>query len=465
MSEHALARITAHARPDSLGYSAAASAMHEFAVIARALAQAFAAGPLEVDRLVECGVLAVGRRRWLRSLAVRIAAAFADKTRPRDTVLAEFILADRRFLRACEHGRVELLCRGPTPAAMSPIAAASGWRLPSIETPGKLAEWLGVTCQELDWLADRRAWESRQRFPRSRHYHYRALLKRRGSYRMIEAPKPRLKAIQRRILAEVLNRIPAHRAAHGFRPGRSIATFAAPHVGQAVVLRLDLGNFFPSIRVARIEAIFRAAGYPQAVADILASLCTNATPLDVWDADDATRDRGFLDLQRLYAQPHLPQGAPTSPALANLVAFRLDRRLTGLAESAHAEYTRYADDLAFSGGPKFARRARRFGLHVVATALEEGFAVLHRKTRLMRAATRQKLAGIVVNQRLNVPRSDFDQLKAILTNCVRLGPASQNRDSRDDFRGHLLGRIAFVASIHAARGERLRELFERIRWD
>ena len=127
--------------------------------------------------------------------------------------------------------------------------------------------------------------------------------------------------------------------------------------------------------------------------------------------------------QLLYAQRHLPQGAPTSPALANLCAYRVDCRLSGLAAVAGASYTRYADDVAFSGDEAFARCAERFSLRAAAILLEEGFAVRHRKTRLMQRSVRQHLAGLVVNERLNVRRADFDELKAILTNCCAAWPA------------------------------------------
>jgi hypothetical protein len=96
--------------------------------------------------------------------------------------------------------------------------------------------------------------------------------------------------------------------------------------------------------------------------------------------------------------------------------------------------------------------------------LEEGFDVHHRKTRVMRQGVRQHLAGLVTNTRLNIRRDDFDRLKAILTNCVRHGPASQNRDGHLDFRAHLQGRIAFVESVNASRAARLRGVFERIAW-
>jgi retron-type reverse transcriptase len=230
-------------------------------------------------------------------------------------------------------------------------------------------------------------------------------------------------------------------------------------------LKIDLHDFFPSIRLARIQALFRTIGYPEEVADLLAGLCTNATPPDVWEADTIRLAGGQLqEACWLYSQPHLPQGAPTSPALANLCAYRLDCRLHGLAQSAHAVYTRYADDLAFSGDRDFERAAKRFHLHVCATVMEEGFSVHHRKTRIMRQGVRQRLTGLVVNERLNVSRRQFDCLKATLTNCIRFGPQSQNRSGHGEYRAHLDGRISFVETINPARGHRLRELFDRIEW-
>ena len=106
----------------------------------------------------------------------------------------------------------------------------------------------------------------------------------------------------------------------------------------------------------------------------------------------------------------------------------------------------------------------RFSIHVAAILLEEGFSVNHRKTRIMRQGVRQHLAGIVANERMNVARTDFDRLKATLTNCLRHGPGTQNRQVHPEFRSHLAGRVAFFESINPARGQRLRSIFEQIQW-
>jgi RNA-directed DNA polymerase len=348
---------------------------------------------------------------------------------------------------------------------MQPVRAAIAWDIPPIESIAALANWLHLDPIELEWFADLKGLGRNNIDSRLSHYNYRVLAKQSGNIRLIESPKPRLKQMQRKILAQILDHIPSHSAAHGFIKGRSIKTFAAPHTGQRVVLRMDLQDFFPSIRAARIQTIFRTTGYPESVADRLGGICTNAAPRGICNND--TFNIHPLDSKEariIYSRPHLPQGAPTSPALANLCAYRLDCRLNGLARSVGATYTRYADDLAFSGGKLLESGANRFSTYVAAIVHEEGFSVNHRKTRLMRQGVRQHLAGLVINQHPNVTRKDFDLLKAILSNCIRFGPESQNRHSHPYFRLHLEGRISFVQSINPAKGTRLRALFDQIRW-
>ena len=161
---------------------------------------------------------------------------------------------------------------------------------------------------------------------------------------------------------------------------------------------------------------------------------------------------------------HLAQGAPTSPALANLVAWRLDKRLAGLAQAFDATYTRYADDLTFSGDEAFAHKTASLTAAVSEIVETEGYRLNASKTRYMRASQRQSVTGIVVNQRPNLARSDYDALKAMLHNCVRTGPRSQNLSGHVDFRAHLEGRIGWVAHLHPERGHKLRAIFARIAW-
>ena len=346
---------------------------------------------------------------------------------------------------------------------MQPVEAAQSWNLPVIETVGDLARWLALHPTELDWFADLKGLCGDPNTLKLQHYRYSVLLKRSGGVRLVESPKWRLKELQRQILSSILVRIPAHPAAHGFVKGRSTVTFASPHAGKHVVLRLDLENFFPAFPAARAQALFRTLGYPEQVADRLGGICSNAVPPFVWKHCPVEMNANdWREARILYGRPHLPQGAPTSPALANVTAYRLDCRLSALARSAGAVYTRYADDLAFSGDEEFGRVVERFSTHAAAVAMEEGFGVNHHKTKVMRQCVRQNLAGIVVNQGTNLRRADVQKLEAILTNCVRYGAESQNREQVPDFRSHLEGRIGFVQMVNRKKGQQLRKIFEAI---
>jgi retron-type reverse transcriptase len=435
-----------------------------------ALARSFLAGEQTVEGILSRAGRTLGRQwRWLGPVAQRYRQAFGDGVRPRHRDVVRFLLGDSGFQRAWSRhfDRLSVEEWLTEPQRMQPIAAARSWNLPVIESVGALAAWLRLSVGELEWFADLKGLQSKRCDARLAHYHYRLLTKKSGKMRLIEAPKPRLKEIQRQILTGILDNIPAHPAAHGFVKGRSIKTFAAPHVVRRVVLRMDLQDFFPSLAARRIQAFFRTAGYPESVADLLGGLCANAVGFGAWFemGKEPDIDRAQLrEVRFMYSRPHLPQGAPTSPALANLCAYRVDCRLTGLAQSAGAQYTRYADDLAFSGDEVFDRSVERFKTRAAAILLEEGFSVNHHKTRVMRQGVRQHLAGIVVNQRLNVARAEVDRLKAILTNCVRHGPESQNRAGHPDFESHLAGRVEFVESINPTKGMRLRGILEQIRW-
>jgi hypothetical protein len=432
----------------------------------RNLAAAFLAGPRTVGSMVNRGTRACGTRPpWLRSLVRRILGTPAlgqpDLT---EDDLARWIAAHQFWLYAPYDlvVRVWYLAEPPTaPVAGQPAT----WTLPCLPSSGALADWLGLSVGELDWFADCHHLTAQAPPGPLRHYTYQWLRNRSGQARLLEMPKQRLKAIQRRLLHAVLDRIPAHDAAHGFRPGRSVVSYAAPHAGKVIVLRFDLRQFFPSVRAAQVHALFRTAGYPFLVARLLTGLCTTVVPEQIW-RQTPTGCKPMDVLERsVYQGPHLPQGAPTSPALANLITYRLDCRLSGLARMVAADYTRYADDLAFSGDERLERSARRFQVQVARIALEEGFEIQTRKSRFMRRGVRQQLAGVVVNVHPNIARAEYDRLKAILHNCVCRGPASQNREQRPDFRAFLVGRIAYISMLNSARGGRLWALFDRIHWE
>jgi RNA-directed DNA polymerase len=338
------------------------------------------------------------------------------------------------------------------------------WPVTRMGSVPELADALELSDGQLAWLADVRGSERTVTAERLRNYRYAAVPRRSGLPRVIEAPKLRLKEVQRWVLREILNHVPVHDAAQGFTRGRSVIDHARRHSGQNVVLRLDLVDFFASVPAGRVFGLFRTAGYEPAVAHVLTGLTTNVVPQHVWEvvrrtATGAAVQRRFR-LGRQLATPHLPQGAPTSPALANLAAFRLDRRLSGLAAAQGLHYSRYADDLAFSG-VRLPRGGADLTALVATIVREEGFTIHPDKTVLRTRAARQSVCGIVVNATPNVTRAEYDRLRAILHNAARDGPSGQGLAGR---QAELRGRIAWVASLNPPRGEKLKRRFAEIDW-
>jgi hypothetical protein len=424
---------------------------------ARALASAFLAGPWNVGSLVARAREALETEpRWLRRVAKAVLVHFPAPPPEGVAPLARMLLADESFRRGAS--RWTRVRRWLFPEiTMIPVAGApSTFEILPIPTTGDLAMALGMTPAELAWFADGKRLNEGTSIEALTHYRTKWVAKAGGGYRLLEAPKVRMRERQRWILRNVLAAIPASPHAHGFVRGRDARSFVHSHAGRAVVVRLDLQDFFASVSRARVAAVFRRVGYPQPVADALANLCTVATPHRVLAANPDRDDlsRRFL-VNAALRDRHLPQGAPTSPALSNLAAFRMDLRLAALAAGFGATMTRYADDLAFSGDETFARALRFFLPRAGAIVLEEGFRVNHRKTRVMPRGHRQELCGIAVAERPSVPRRERDRLRAILHNARRSGLEAQNHEGHTDFRRHLEGRVAWVAAVNPGARRRL----------
>jgi retron-type reverse transcriptase len=313
--------------------------------------------------------------------------------------------------------------------------------LPSLRDEREVAAWLDIPLPRLRWFTHDRAADT------TWHYVRYIVPKRSGGQRVILAPKRELKALQRRALADLVGKIPIAPAAHGFVPGRSITTNARPHVGKRVVIRLDLKDFFPSITFPRVRGVFIAHGYSYAVASTLALLCT--------EYDREPFDREGKRFHVSVGPRHLVQGAPTSPALANLVAWRLDRRLTGLAAKYGFGYTRYADDLTFSGDdPAVAGRLITNVRRIVA---DERFMLNDAKTRVARRSRRQVVTGLVVNDQVATPRQLRRRIRAMLHNAQRDARGDGMAETSPALSGATFtrarGLVAFVNAVnpqHAA---------------
>lgn len=331
------------------------------------------------------------------------------------------------------------------------------FRLPVFQTPEQLADWLGLPLNKVAWLVHRFS-RGRPNSVKEAHYCFRWVQKKHNGWRLIESPKSTLKSAQSKILHDLLDHVPCHDSAHGFATGRSILTNAQPHVGQELLIKYDLQNFYTTVGFARVVAVFRSLGYSREAAIWLGLLTTSAAP-----GNFSFEPQGPY-ASRDYLRRHLPQGAPTSPSLANLSAFGLDIRLAGLARSFDMNYTRYADDLTFSG-PNASEGILRTVIPLIQTIIrQERFKINPMKTRILRSHQRQTVTGVVVNEKPNVSRDEYDRLKAILTNCLRFGPSTQNRHEIENFYHHLQGRIAHVTMLNSRRGKYLGELFFKIDW-
>ena len=219
-------------------------------------------------------------------------------------------------------------------------------------------------------------------------YQQRRIPKRSGGQRLLSVPSDELKQVQRRLLRRLLRRLRCHPAAKGFQPGESIVTNALPHVGRPVVVRLDLHDFFPATTATRVHRYFRRIGWNRPAAKLLTGLCTH--------------------------QGGLPQGAPTSPRLSNLLNFRLDRRLAAMATRLEVGYTRYADDITLSFPCDDRRQIRYLIRFVHRVAAAEGYRVHGRKKlHIRRRHQQQQVTGLVVNAGVRLPRRTRRWLRAV----------------------------------------------------
>lgn len=427
--------------------------MNAHRYFAYTLARICLQSPWEREPMAEAVELSLqGQGPWVNSLIRQVLHRFPR--RPGLPALFDF-LRQSEGLAAIRLRYQPRICRYPLtwPHVVLPPS------LPPLDSVGVLCEWLRLTPADLDWFADRNNRAAAHTRQKVRHYHVTTISKRQGGMRLLEVPKSRLKQIQRRIHDDILLQLPLHAAAQGFVRGRTPVAHAGLHVGQAVVLRFDLRDCFLHVHGGRVFQAFRALGFPDDVSRLLMGLCTHRLPQ--WLSAQLPLD----ETQRQKArQNHLPQGAPSSPLLSHFALRGVDVRLSAYASALGATYSRYADDLVLSGGEHLRHRFRAIEARAGAIVAEEGFALNFRKSRCVPAAQRQQVTGVVVNQQLNIPRVQFDALKAELHNCVQQGWVSQRPAQVVDYRAHLLGRIGWVMQVNPQRGAKLRGLFERIDW-
>lgn len=280
-------------------------------------------------------------------------------------------------------------------------------------------------------------------------YHIFTIKKSSGADRVIQAPIQKLKTVQRKILDTILHNVPLNQHAEGFRQKRSILTNAVRHVNSRVLVKLDIQNFFPTISYKRVKGMYLQLGYPRQVATLLSGLATH--------------------------QGMLPTGAPTSPAIANIISRKLDKRLVNLGRTTGFSYSRYADDMTISGNDEKIVKMIPFFRQIIQ---EEGFTLNERKIRIMRSGRRQAVTGIIVNQKPNIDQREIKKLRAVLYNCQRgnlreqatlwakkeKGMSHPHTYSITDFSRSLQAKINFLKMVNPAIGEILLTKFHSIAW-
>lgn len=312
--------------------------------------------------------------------------------------------------------------------------------LPDLPDAFSLAEAMGLPLSELRFLTYTRPVAT------VRHFQHFEIAKKTGGMRLISAPMPRMKRAQYWVLDNILAKIDLPDTAHGFVPSRSIVSNARPHVGARIVINLDLKDFFPTITYPRIKGLFVCLGYSEQVATILALLCSEPETDHVrLDGKDYFVSRG---------QRFLPQGAPTSPTISNILCRRLDRRLAGMATKLDFIYTRYADDMTYSSYgdvdsilPKLLWRTHQI-------VIAEGFAVNSAKTRIMRKGRRQEVTGIVVNHKVSIPRKTLKRYRALLFQIEKDGPRGKTWGRGGDIFEAIQGYANFIKMVDPARGQK-----------
>lgn len=247
--------------------------------------------------------------------------------------------------------------------------------------------------------------------------------KRKGGYRMISAPNKELKAIQDTIYHRILLPVNIHPAAMGFRRQRSIADNVRPHLGKEHVLKTDIHDFFGSIRSIRVRQTFEKIGYPKNISKVLGALCCS--------------------------NRRIPQGASTSPALSNIIAYEMDRKLAALAAEHELTYTRYADDLTFSGDTFTKEQILPLIQQIVR---EEKFELNHKKTRFLDGHKRKIITGVSISSgvKLTIPKTQKRKIRQSVHFIQTKGLAEHQRHigSNDPvYLKRLIGKLCYWRSI------------------
>jgi retron-type reverse transcriptase len=295
-----------------------------------------------------------------------------------------------------------------------------------------LYELLETTEDEIQNLIDNK----------EKYYISYAIRKKNGKKRYIDAPQGLLKAIQNRILYRILYKYRPHPIAHGFTTNRSPVSNAKEHIGSKTVITVDLLNFFNSIK------------YPL-VKNMINYLFEKRRPYDVTVDDELN-----ILTELVTYRAMIPQGAPTSPALSNLILLGMDKDLSQFAKNRHLKVTRYCDDITMSTKEKNAGSFydnRRHITSIRSIVRKYGLLINNKKTRVRHYHKRQVVTGIVVNEKLNVPKLKWRNFRAKLHNILR----DKTRLDEEELQ-KIRGYIEWINNLNSTRGQQFMEQYEKI---
>ncbi len=298
---------------------------------------------------------------------------------------------------------------------------------------------------------------------RNNHYSYYLIKKKKGGFRRIVAPYKDLKFLQSWIKENILDKIDASQQATGFIKGKSILHNAKNHENSNVILNLDLSNFFETITEKRVYGIFSSLGYSKNLAVEFAKICTAQMSKEKYDELPPEKQEYFKEIYQLKDSV-LVQGAPTSPNLSNLVCRRLDLRLSKLGNKLGINYSRYADDITFSGNEN-----NLPNIKILKKIIEdENFKINWNKVGKYKKGQRQIVTGLLVDGKVRVPKNFKKEIYRHLHFCSKYGAFSHFQRICPD-KGYrkewLLGKIYFLFGIEPEEAKKMLKIANKINWE
>jgi len=298
---------------------------------------------------------------------------------------------------------------------------------------------------------------------RDNNYEYYLIKKKKGGYRRIIAPHSNIKELQRWIKINIIDKIELNPNATGFIKEKSILNNAKTHENRNVILNLDLSNFFETINERRVYGMFKMLGYAPNLSVELAKICTTSISDYKLEQLSEMEQEYFQDLY-FRRESFLVQGAPTSPGISNVICKKLDNRLSRLANKHGANYSRYADDITFSGNDNNLPNLNIIKKIIVA----EGFNINWGKVGKYKTGQKQMVTGLLIDNKVRIPKKFKKEIYRHLHFCKKYGASSHfNRISPD--KGYrkewMLGKILFVHSIEPDEAKKMMKLVEQINWE